>query len=154
MKKSNKNQIVLKLKNKHGITLISLIITIILLIILASVAIYIALDKNGIISKAKEARDKWKNAEGKEQTMLNNIDEYLKSEVNNANNSELISKDIFDFTPIIKKCNGDYIEVTIPEIEVINSNEIVGYAFLINGEVVEYTKAKEYISKFRIKYIL
>ncbi len=131
-----------------GITLITLIIVIILLIILASITIYISLGENGIIAKAKQARDKWKNAEQQELVELNNINEYLNSDgniENNVNNSELISKDIPEFTPIIKKCNGDYIEVMVPEIEVTNSNSIVGYAFLLNGEVVEYTKQKEYI---------
>lgn len=135
------------MKNK-GVTLITLIIAIIILIILASITVYIALDKNGIIAKAKEATNKWKNAEQQELIQLNNINEYLKNEGNignSGNNCELISKDIADFTPIIKKCNGDYIEVSVPEIEVTNSNSIVGYAFLLNGEVVEYTKQKEYI---------
>lgn len=133
---------------EKGITLITLIITIILLIILASITLYIAIDKNGLIGKAKEAREKWKNAEQQELAELNNISEYLKSEANtgnNGNNCELISKDIEEFIPIVKKSNGDYIEVTVPEIEVTNSNSIVGYAFLLNGEVVEYTKQKEYI---------
>ena len=45
------------MKNK-GITLISLVITIIILIILASVAIYLSLGNNGIFIKSKEAKEK------------------------------------------------------------------------------------------------
>ncbi len=45
------------IKNK-GITLISLVITIIVLIILASVGIYLSLGNNGIFTKAQEAKEK------------------------------------------------------------------------------------------------
>ncbi len=44
------------MKNK-GITLISLVITIIILIILASVAIYLGLSNNGIFNRANEAKE-------------------------------------------------------------------------------------------------
>lgn len=44
------------MKNK-AITLISLVITIVVLIILASVAIYLGLSNNGIFSRAKEAKE-------------------------------------------------------------------------------------------------
>ena len=45
------------IKNK-GVTLISLVITIIVLIILASVGIYLSLENNGIFTKAQEAKEK------------------------------------------------------------------------------------------------
>ena len=44
------------MKNK-GITLISLVITIIILIILSSVAIYLSLNNNGIFTKTKQAKE-------------------------------------------------------------------------------------------------
>ena len=48
----------LKIQKQRGITLISLVITIIVLIILASVAIYLSLGNNGIFIRAKEAKEK------------------------------------------------------------------------------------------------
>lgn len=48
----------LKIKKQRGITLISLVITILVLIILASVAIYLSLGNNGIFIRAKEAKEK------------------------------------------------------------------------------------------------
>lgn len=45
------------LKRKNGITLISLVVTIIILIILAGVTLHLVLSNNGIINKTKEARD-------------------------------------------------------------------------------------------------
>ena len=44
------------LKNKKGITLIALVVTIVVLLILAGVTISLILDENGIIAKSKDAR--------------------------------------------------------------------------------------------------
>lgn len=44
------------MKNK-GITLVSLVITIVVLIILASVAVYFGLSRNGIFERSKQARE-------------------------------------------------------------------------------------------------
>jgi len=46
----------LRVKNKGGITLIALVVTIIVLIILAGVSINLTLGNNGIITRAKEAK--------------------------------------------------------------------------------------------------
>ena len=43
-------------KNKKGITLIALVVTIVVLLILAGVTISLLLDENGIIAKSKDAR--------------------------------------------------------------------------------------------------
>ncbi len=45
-----------KLKNKKGITLIALVVTIVVLLILAGVSINLILDNNGIIAKAQDAK--------------------------------------------------------------------------------------------------
>ena len=45
-----------KLKQKRGITLISLVVTIIVLIILAGISLYLVLGENGLIEKAKETK--------------------------------------------------------------------------------------------------
>ena len=46
------------LKNKKGITLVALVVTIVVLLILAGVSINLVLGDNGIIAKAKEAQRK------------------------------------------------------------------------------------------------
>ena len=48
----------LKMKNKKGITLISLIITIIVLLILAGVSISMVVGENGILNRATDASKK------------------------------------------------------------------------------------------------
>ena len=61
------------LKETKGITLIALIITIIILLILAVVTI-MAVNGDGIISKAKQAKTEYQNAQAEEQNVL---DKYL-----------------------------------------------------------------------------
>ena len=57
----------------EGITLISLVITIVLLIILAGVMINIGLGENGLFTRAKEARNKYLTAERQEEIALNEL---------------------------------------------------------------------------------
>ena len=58
-----------KLKNKNGITLVALIITIIVLLILAMVSISLVMN-SGIITKSKTAVDKYSEEELQEQIKL------------------------------------------------------------------------------------
>ena len=45
------------LKNQNGITLVALVITIVILIILATVAITFAFGDNGLIGRAEQAKE-------------------------------------------------------------------------------------------------
>ena len=67
MEKKNKS------KGKKGITLVSLVITIIVLLILAGVAINLAMDEEGLIGKAEEAVESWDRAVGEESNAIKNI---------------------------------------------------------------------------------
>ena len=62
-----------KLKNKKGITLIALVVTVVVLIILAGVSINAVLGDNGIIKKANQAASVTKEAEVKEAINLSLI---------------------------------------------------------------------------------
>ena len=68
-----------KTKEPKGITLISLVITIIILLILATVAISLAVDSNGLFGKAGDAANSWNTSvaeeEGSIQDMLDIADE-------------------------------------------------------------------------------
>ena len=46
------------IKDKKGITLVALVVTIVVLLILAGVSINLILGDNGIVKKAQEAREK------------------------------------------------------------------------------------------------
>lgn len=62
-----------KFKSTKGITLISLVITIIILIILAGITINLSLGENGLFGRAKEARDKYLASAEDEQRELNEL---------------------------------------------------------------------------------
>lgn len=65
------------LKQQKGITLISLVITIVVLIILAGVAISLTLSDNGIFTKAREGRDNYMKAANAEISDLANAEGYI-----------------------------------------------------------------------------
>ena len=62
------------MKNNKGITLISLIITIIILVILAGVTITTLVGENGILNKSKEASEKYIEEQVKEKITLAIVD--------------------------------------------------------------------------------
>ena len=59
------------IKEKRGITLIALVVTIIVILILAGVTIDAVFSENGIINKAKEAANAMNNAVANDQENLN-----------------------------------------------------------------------------------
>ena len=59
--KLNKLRIKIKvIKNAKGVTMLALVVTIIVLLILAAITLNLAVGENGIIKRAKLARDKAK----------------------------------------------------------------------------------------------
>lgn len=76
------------MKSKKGITLISLVITIVVLIILAGVTINLSLGENGLFKKAKTATEQYTNAQSEEEMEIanysNEIDSYVGSTRGNA----------------------------------------------------------------------
>lgn len=67
------------MKNKNGITLIALVITIVILVILAGVAINLTVGENGLLRKAKLAKEEYNNAVASEEEQLNELYAYLTS---------------------------------------------------------------------------
>ncbi len=79
-----KREIIRKVKEENkGITLIALIITIIVLLILAGITLSMVLGPNGIIERAKEAKEQTEGAALNEQLMLNEVDRYLEEQLGN-----------------------------------------------------------------------
>ncbi len=66
-----------KIRNTKGITLISLVVTIIVLLILAGVSINLLLGENGIIKRAGQAKEEYENAQIAEQESLNELEKQL-----------------------------------------------------------------------------
>ena len=67
----------MKKLNQKGITLVALVITIIVLMILAGISLSFVLGDNGILKKAQETADAYKNASQSEQQTLQNIENYV-----------------------------------------------------------------------------
>ncbi len=61
------------IKEKRGITLIALAVTIVIILILAGVTIDAVFSENGIINKAKEAANSMNNAVTNDQAELNEL---------------------------------------------------------------------------------
>ena len=61
------------IKEKRGITLIALAVTIVVILILAGVTIDAVFSENGIINKAKEAANAMNNAITNDQIELNEL---------------------------------------------------------------------------------
>ena len=75
-------------RGSHGITLVALVITIIVLMILAGVSLSFVLGDNGILKKAQESADAYKNASQSEQQTLQNIENYLYGEKGGNNTGD------------------------------------------------------------------
>ena len=76
-----------KIKNKQekGITLIALVVTIVVLLILAGVSISLVLNNNGVISKAKDAKSQYAEAQTNEEKHFNEVTDWIDTTVGGSN---------------------------------------------------------------------
>ena len=121
-----------KLKKTNGITLIALIVTIIVLLILASVSISMLTGDNGILVQAKKAEEETEIANEKEAIQL----EMINKEINNK--KEYIGEELKDRT----LANGDNWKI----VSVNDTNKIygTGYYFVETGTNLENYGATKY----------
>ena len=114
-----------KLKSEKAITLIALVVTIVVLIILAGVAINVTLGENGIINKAREAKRKQLEAEYKEKIGT----ELLAAQVDAiARNEELEDEQIKDIISNYGELqdDGDTIKIKDKDIQLSLSDIYTG----------------------------
>mgnify|MGYP000448725667 CR=1 FL=1 len=71
-----------KAKEKRGITLIALVVTIVVLLILAGITINMLFSNGGIFKTAQDAANAWNEATINEQESLNNLAEQIENLVN------------------------------------------------------------------------
>ena len=83
-----------KLKNKQerGITLIALVVTIVVLLILAGVSISLVLNNNGVISKAKDAKNQYAEAQTNDEKQLNEVSDWIKETVGDTTGGDSTTK--------------------------------------------------------------
>lgn len=79
-----------KNKRQSGITLIALTVTIIVLIILAGISVSILTGKNGIINRAKDAKEKYEGESANEESNLNELDKEWSNKTNRQGTLEVI----------------------------------------------------------------
>ena len=72
------------LKNERGITLVALVITIVVLIILATVAISFAFGNNGLVKRAEDAKDFYANDTKYTDQSIVNVQHYINDVLKDA----------------------------------------------------------------------
>lgn len=131
-------------KQNKGITLVALIVTIIILLILAGIAISSISGENGLISKMKLAKEKYSISESKEKLELSITELRIEKE----SKGERLSKED------LSKLNSDEIDVESTEsfpVEVIygkykfnvDENFVVTYVGEADGTIITYTTEPE-----------
>ena len=86
MKKEIKN------KQEKGITLIALVVTIVVLLILAGVSISLVLNNNGVISKAKDAKNQYAEAQTNDEKQLNEVSDWIDKKVGDTTGGDSTTK--------------------------------------------------------------
>lgn len=72
------------MKGQKGITLVALVITIIVLLILAGVALATLSGNNNIIENANNAVEQYKSSAGADQVTINEVDNLFKKYMGNS----------------------------------------------------------------------
>ena len=98
--KGGKKKMNNKSKNKQekGITLIALVVTIVVLLILAGVSISLVLNNNGVISKAKDAKNQYAEAQTNDEKQLNEVSDWIDTKVGETTGGDSVTK--IDGVPI------------------------------------------------------
>ncbi len=113
------------LKNR-GITLISLVITIVILLILAGISIA-QLTGNGLFENAKSAKEKYKNSQDKEDSILKEYEELI----GNRDNTEQKS-DFYITTPYVGTS-----QLTVKVDKSSIKETIKKYIYIVGEKVIE-----------------
>ncbi|MCI8346001.1 MAG: hypothetical protein HFJ42_08735 [Clostridia bacterium] len=87
------------MRDKKGITLITLIITIVVVLILAGIILNVTLEESGLLKRTRVSKKEYENAENKEKAELEQITNLLDNYIGNDNNIEKLTADIISFTP-------------------------------------------------------
>jgi len=118
------------MKKMNGITLIALVITIVVLIILAGVAINLSIGENGIFKRAEEAKQETLIAQYKEKIELVKAETGVKNEGNIT-----LDKLNIAFSESIQK---DWVNKTEIKDGTIRLTTNDGYLFFITESITEY----------------
>ena len=103
----------------HGITLIALVVTIVVLLILAGITISLVFSENGIIAKAREAANKTNEAIINEQAQMNDVTAAMENMLNGTGESTTPEEpeipDGWDDTKVDAVESADNVVVPVPK---------------------------------------
>ena len=112
-----------KAKEKRGITLIALVVTIVVLLILAGITINMLFSNGGIFKTAQDAANAWNEATVNEQESLNNLAEQIENLVNGqtggGDETPEEPVDITTVTEIVQKEEGEKAKDTYGNVVVV-----------------------------------
>ena len=127
------------MKKEKGITLVSLVITIIILLILAGIAIWALTGENGLFARAKEAREKTQKEAATEKINLVIADVYTKSYAEKQENPTL--QDLAD--GLCEDEEMEYVDIATRKTSSLDKIEVG------TNEAI-YVKLKKYAYEFKI----
>ena len=132
-----------RIREKKGITLLVLAITIVIILILAGISIDIVFNENGIIDKAKEIANNMNNQIGEDQSEINDL-------LNELENSMKGPEDVDGISNI--KVTTEYTteEITI-NVEVETTSEDIEYEYYVDGELKSTQKENSYTEKITLE---
>ena len=131
---SSKEQLPLNKRGQAAITLVALVVTIVVLILLAGVSINLVIGNNGIMQKAKEAKESMEQAAKEEQEGLSALEERLNS-LNTANAPVLLTgMTPIKFTTPTDTKMGETVETTADDAD--------WYSYGVKAEEKKWANAK------------
>ena len=160
------------LKNKKGITLVALVVTIVVLLILAGVSINLVLGNNGIIAKAKEAETKSAEASENDLKGMNSLIDQMESVSNGNDNGGKAESETVPYLPssdfhydtstsvdtglVIQDASGnEYVWVVVPRTTAVYAKTGLGKTTFtdadytsIENDLKEYTKTYRGSTKY------
>ncbi len=144
-----------KLKENKGITLIALVITIIVLLILASVSIAMLIGNNGILSQTQNAKNKTNEAARNEQLDLAKQEDLINESLNGVNVEQVTDTNPGELE-VSELENDTYIINSIEDLvffayDVTNGNKYEGKTVKL-GLNLDFNSTKSYVEPFRTDY--
>ena len=152
MKNKSKKIKMLK-KQIQGITLIALVVTVIVLLILAGVAINLTVGDNGLFKRAQNAADTWQMAEEKEQSELKNMESFINGYKYNIDIPQVEDEN----AGVLEEVDSNILEIRSIEdlvafsYNVKNGNEYDGKTIRLAYNL-DFNSDKSYVDSMRTDY--
>ena len=132
-------------KQVKGITLIALVVTIIVLLILAGVALSLTVGDNGLLRRAQNAADTWQMAEQNEQSEMDEVADFLERYENKNKPLESVTGEETTNSIVYDKYGN---KVVVPSgFKIINPKDDVTKGIVIEDINAgnEYTKGSQFV---------